>query len=244
MVTKFSGACYKSFPTREEAEDFLNEETLTPIRLEGDNTDAPPAKRQKTKETTEPPVNPPAKKVANGEIDDETEKAVESTVDLEETSDTLVVFTDGACTHNNQTKNLSIRRAGIGIYCPELNLEVARRLPSEFQGIKIQAANGAAEIFAILDAIFKMYEKANAGALKDYKSVLIKSDSKVSVGLCLGHRGKVLASLAKITRLAKEAFEKRHNIIMRFKWVKGHNGDPGNSRADALAKQGCSMEED
>ena len=35
-----------------------------------------------------------------------------------------------------------------------------------------------------------------------------------------------------------EALSQLHRIDWR--WVKGHSGDPGNERADALANQGCS----
>jgi len=38
---------------------------------------------------------------------------------------------------------------------------------------------------------------------------------------------------------ALEAATKRHDI--EWKWVKGHAGDPGNERADALANQGMAL---
>ena len=181
---------------------------------------------------------PPSKRLKTSE----TEVEVEAEASTSER--TLIIYTDGACKGNN-IKDESKRRGGIGIYAPMINLEVSRRLPTVFHSIHIKTSNNSAELFAILEAIFKVGYLASQGLLGDYDTILFRSDSSNAIGICLGiYKGEKMASLAKLIRSAIRLFESKHKLALRFKWVRGHGTDLGNIRADELANRGCLMEED
>jgi ribonuclease HI len=84
-----------------------------------------------------------------------------------------VVYTDGSCI-GNETKDESLRRAGIGIYFPEkpeFNVSEKLNMPPN--------TNIRAEMYAIVRAILIVLTH------RDYfeKTVLIKTDSKFSIDL-------------------------------------------------------------
>lgn len=69
-------------------------------------------------------------------------------------------------------------------------------------------------------------------------SVTVYSDSQLSVNL-MNKRWKAKANRDLIETVRHEAGMRRTT----FRWIRGHNGDPDNERADVLANQGRRMAE-
>lgn len=88
------------------------------------------------------------------------------------------------------------------------------------------------ELTAILQALL---------SLKEPCKVLIRTDSQTSIATCSKSGWKFL--LGKKTKppanydLVKPILELMLKHEVEFEWVRGHNGDPDNERADQLANQ-------
>lgn len=126
------------------------------------------------------------------------------------------VYTDGSW--NNQTKHM-----GFGIYAKYKSKEI--RL-SEYIGL---GTNNIAELMAIYTALVK---------LKKYREstpVIVYTDSKYCIGVCTqGWKAKANKELINdIKRLIG-----KFRCSIKFKWVRGHSGNPGNIIADKLALAG------
>jgi ribonuclease HI len=227
QVVGFSGAIFKSFLSREEAESYMI--NTTPI-FAGE-IEPPNAKRQK-------PVD--RKTAEMDTLSEELDKLDPVSPD----DKCLVVYVDGHCAGNHQ-KDETKRRCGIGIYFPSLNMEIAKRLPSEFRGVYLKKSNNSAELFAIVEACLEINRMMVQREVVGYNSVLIRSDSKIAVGICLEkYAGKKLPSLTKLARIALGVLRDTHKITVHIMWVKGHATDIGNLKADELSRKGGSMPED
>lgn len=136
----------------------------------------------------------------------------------------MLIWTDGACDPN----------PGIGGWGWH------RSDGASQVGGEARTTNNRMELTAILRAM---------QALPDGAAAVIHSDSTYCVnGLTVwakswakrnwmqkGHnKSEPLAN--RDLWLALEAEKKR--VSVKFKWVRGHNGDPGNERADKLANEG------
>ncbi len=126
-------------------------------------------------------------------------------------ADTIVAYTDGACSGNPGP-------AGLGVV---LCVGSARRELSEFLG---HATNNVAELTAILRAL----EALDGGD----EAVAVYTDSQYAIGvLQKGWKPKVNQALIEKTRVRMGNFTR-----LRLVYVKGHAGIPMNERADALAR--------
>jgi len=126
-------------------------------------------------------------------------------------ADTLIAYTDGACSGNPGP-------AGLGVVV----VDQGRRVEiGEFLG---SATNNVAELTAILRAL---EETADSG-----RPIVIHTDSKYSIGvLSKGWKAKANAELIGEIR---DALTARANAS--FVYVPGHAGVPLNERADELAR--------
>lgn len=124
----------------------------------------------------------------------------------------IVAYTDGSCLGNPGFSGLG---AVIKIDSQEKEL-------CEHLGL---GTNNIAELTAVLRVLqaTKIYER----------SIDIYTDSKYTIGVCSGdyNAKKNKKLIIKIKNLMKE-FPK-----VNFHWVKGHNGDPLNERANTLAQE-------
>ncbi len=130
-------------------------------------------------------------------------------------TDTIIAYTDGACSGNPGP-------AGLGVV---LCMGPSRRELSEFLGA---ATNNVAELTAILRAL----ESVDASD----EAFSVYTDSQYAIGvLQKGWKAKVNQALIERTRLRMRNFSK-----LRLVYVKGHAGIPMNERADELARQAVS----
>jgi len=133
-------------------------------------------------------------------------------------NNTIIVYTDGACTQNGRVG----AKAGAGVYFGKDDL---RNMCSLVPGLQ---TNNRAEAYAVICALRQT---------DPHIPLEIRTDSILTIRCIqkIYSPKKNLDLFDEIDRLLKE----RH---VKFTWVKGHNGDEGNEGADALAKMGASMD--
>jgi ribonuclease HI len=129
------------------------------------------------------------------------------------TKDTIIIYTDGACTGNPGP-------AGIGAVILDNG---TRRELSEYLG---QGTNNIAELVAIERALQEVQEHRA-------RPVVVHSDSSYSIGL-LTKNWKAKANAELVLRLRQLV---SRFVQLRFVKVKGHSGDPENERCDELARR-------
>jgi len=144
---------------------------------------------------------------------------------IDEAPPVVEIWTDGSCKGN----------PGPGGWGALLRSGTHER---ELHGGERETTNNRMELLAVIEAL---------GALKGPSRVVVHTDSQyVQQGITTwitGWRrrgwktadGKPVKNLDLWQRL--EAAAARHQ--MQWKWVRGHAGDEGNERADALANRGA-----
>ena len=140
----------------------------------------------------------------------------------------VVIYTDGACKGN----------PGIGGWGAFLQTStgVTMREKELFGGVK-ETTNNRMEMTAVIESL---------AALKRRCNVIIYTDSAyVKNGITEwihGWKAKGWKTAAK-QPVKNEDLWKRLDALaaqhqVDWRWIKGHSGDPGNERADALANRG------
>ncbi|MDB5805751.1 MAG: ribonuclease [Betaproteobacteria bacterium] len=143
------------------------------------------------------------------------------------TAGPVVIYTDGACKGNPGP-------GGWGVYLKSGDNE------KELCGGEAHTTNNRMELMAVIEAL---------NALKRACDVVLYTDSNyVRQGITTWiHSWKLKGWKTADKKPVKnedlwkalEEAAKRHKVDWR--WVKGHAGDPGNERADALANQGVEL---
>ena len=140
------------------------------------------------------------------------------------TTDTITIYTDGACKGN----------PGPGGWGAWLSIGGHDK---ELWGGETLTTNNRMELTAVIEAL---------SALERQSSVVIHTDSEyVRQGITAWihnwkkrgwktAQGKAVKNIDLWQRL--DAVAATH--VVHWRWVKGHAGDPGNERADALANRG------
>ncbi|TPV94593.1 MAG: ribonuclease HI [Myxococcales bacterium FL481] len=137
------------------------------------------------------------------------------------TADTIVIYTDGACSGNPGP-------AGVGVYLqrPDKVIEIG-----EFIG---SGTNNIAELTAILRALEVLDPDADAGA-----SIHLYTDSAWSLGVLIGG-WKAKANLELIAAIKDKMAAFSQLELLK---VKGHAGVEGNEEADNLATMALRRED-
>jgi ribonuclease HI len=136
----------------------------------------------------------------------------------------VVIYTDGACSGN----------PGPGGWGAVLESGSARR---EMHGGEPATTNNRMELMAAIQALEALSRPAAVTLYTDSKYVLDGITKWINNWQRNGWKTSARQPVknADLWRRLSEAMD-GHTIT--WKWVKGHAGDPGNERADELARQG------
>ncbi len=148
-------------------------------------------------------------------------------MEIEEDGSSLEVATDGSCTNNGDAN----ARAGAGVFVGEGHaLNKSIRLPAS-----MEQSNQTGEAVATLTAASTPAKNTRVTHITDSKTVM---DSLTRWRQKNEDSGYILQKNAPITQaiVAQLRMRKAHSI---FRWVKGHEGHPGNEAADKLAAYGA-----
>ena len=137
---------------------------------------------------------------------------------------TVIIYTDGACRGNPGP-------GGWGV------LIKYGEISKEFYGGEVSTTNNRMELTAAIEALKKIKEPCNIIINTDSKYVLQGIEEWIHNWKKRGWKGSNKKSV-KNTDLWKELDELRDEHNIKWKWVKGHSGDPGNETADMLANRG------
>ena len=141
----------------------------------------------------------------------------------------IIMYCDGVCKDN---QNYEISRGGFGALISYGDIQ------KELLGGEAPTTNNRMELNAIIQPL---------KLLKKPQEVIIFTDSMyVKKGMLEWRFNWVKRNWIKSdgepvknSELWKELLKLCEIHKVDFKWVKGHNGDPGNEKADDLANEGC-----
>jgi ribonuclease HI len=209
-ITGYSGAIFKKFNTEEEAQKYL--------QCDHNLIDSYFTRNKKEEVSTEV-----------SSIVDFYDKKINTDKPL------LNLYTDGSCINWNENKY-----AGYGIYIPEMNIQISKRLDEEHK------TNNRAELTAILEAIKKTQEY-----MDDYH-ICIHTDSQYSMNsLSIMNNNSIENNFQRngedipnrdIIEEGIEIMKENVKNVSLLK-VKAHTGlddehSKGNEEADRLANEG------
>jgi len=139
-------------------------------------------------------------------------------------SDPVVVYTDGACKGN----------PGPGGWGALLRW---RDHEKELFGGESQTTNNRMELTAVIEALAALRQRSQVAVYTDSEYVKNGITTWIHNWKLRGWRTadkKPVKNVELWQRL--DALASQHDV--RWHWVRGHNGDPGNERADELANRG------
>ncbi|AKV01122.1 Ribonuclease HI [Labilithrix luteola] len=93
------------------------------------------------------------------------------------------------------------------------------------------------EYRAVAEALEVLPERAQAVVFSDNQSLVESLEKKLESWRASGFRN-VDPLVVESVRLIDRAMNDKE-LVVRFQWVRSHNGNPGNERADQLAAQGA-----
>lgn len=139
----------------------------------------------------------------------------------------IIIYTDGACSGNPGP-------GGWGV------LMRAGTHKKELCGGELDTTNNRMEMMAVIEALTALKKRSDVKIYTDSKYVLQGITEWME-----GWKAKNWKTASKKPVKNKDLWQRidtlvqAHNVEMI--WVKGHAGDPGNERADELARQGIPM---
>ncbi|HTP71280.1 MAG TPA: ribonuclease HI [Burkholderiaceae bacterium] len=139
-------------------------------------------------------------------------------------SETVIVYTDGACKGN----------PGPGGWGALLRWGGHEK---EMFGGEARTTNNRMELTAVIEALAALKQRSHVAVYTDSEYVRNGITSWIHNWKLRGWRTadkKPVKNVELWQRL--DALASAHDV--RWHWVRGHNGDPGNERADELANQG------
>ena len=137
---------------------------------------------------------------------------------------TVIIYTDGACRGNPGP-------GGWGV------LIAYGELSKQLYGGDASTTNNKMELTAAIMALREIKEPCEVILYTDSKYVINGIEEWIHNWKKRGWIGSNKKSVKNI-ELWKELDELRHEHTIKWNWVKGHSGDPGNETADMLANRG------
>ena len=137
---------------------------------------------------------------------------------------TVIIYTDGACRGNPGP-------GGWGV------LIEYGELSKQLYGGDVSTTNNKMELTAAIMALKEIKEPCEIILYTDSKYVLQGIEEWIHNWKKRGWRGANKKPVKNID-LWKELDELRDEHNIKWNWVKGHSGDPGNETADMLANRG------
>jgi ribonuclease HI len=135
-------------------------------------------------------------------------------------------YTDGAC---------KAAHGGAGGW--GFRLEPPNGEPIERYGKAEGTLAKVMEYRAVAEALAALPDGAEATVLSDNQSLVETFTKRLEVWRSNGFANVDEAILESVRRVDREICDRR--LTVRFQWVRGHRGNVGNERADALAAQGA-----
>tara|TARA_S200000501_G_scaffold58464_2_gene48833 strand:- start:7585 stop:8043 length:459 start_codon:yes stop_codon:yes gene_type:complete len=133
----------------------------------------------------------------------------------------IYIYTDGACKGN----------PGIGGWGALLKYSKSTK---ELKGYELETTNNRMELIAVIEALRAIKE--------DLKIEIITDSQYVKSGInnwIVNWKNNGWRTAAKKPVKNKDLWQELDDLVqnyrIKWKWVKGHSGDPGNERADQLA---------
>ncbi len=135
----------------------------------------------------------------------------------------IELFTDGACKGNPGL-------GGWGVLIKNSNIL------NELKGIQQQTTNNRMELIAVIEGLKSIKENAHIEITTD--SMYVKNGINQWINNWKRNGWKTAAKKpVKNKDLWQELDELVQNYSIKWIWVKGHSGHPGNERADQLANE-------
>lgn len=224
QVKGFSGAVYKSFPTRKEAEAFLSassslleKKTLPPL----EKKTLPPLEK---KTPLEKKMLPPLEKKTLPLLQNEKKKIIE-------------VFTDGS-----HFKHVADSDVGMGIFAifDGKEFKYSGSCDKDFlkeygiqEGVKI--SNPTGEMGAFTEALKRIYLSEKTGKDLSEYTFLFKIDYE-GVGKWMSGQWKCKEEYIRKIKEKADFYVSHIKAKIEIEYVPAHSGDYGNDEADKLAK--------
>jgi len=136
------------------------------------------------------------------------------------------IFTDGACSGN----------PGPGGYGAILKYEDREK---EISGGSLQTTNNRMELTAVVEALKQLKYACNVIIYTDSKYIVDTVTKKWAFTWKMNNWKKADKTDALNVDLWSELLDLLDIHIVKFKWVKGHNGHLENERCDKLAAKKC-----
>jgi ribonuclease HI len=137
----------------------------------------------------------------------------------------VVIYTDGACKGNPGP-------GGWGAWLASGGHE------KELWGGERQTTNNRMELTAVIEALASLKRRCNVTIYTDSEYVRNGITSWIHNWKLRGWKTADKKPV-KNEELWRRLDELAQQHVVTWRWVKGHAGDPGNERADALANRGC-----
>ena len=137
---------------------------------------------------------------------------------------TVIIYTDGACRGNPGP-------GGWGVLIED------GESSKQLHGGDVSTTNNKMELTAAIMALKEIKEPCKIILYTDSKYVLQGIEEWIHNWKKRGWRGANKKPVKNI-ELWKELDELRDEHNIKWNWVKGHSGDPGNETADMLANRG------
>lgn len=139
-----------------------------------------------------------------------------------------LVYTDGSCKAGEHGR----RPGGFGFVVRPPHGE-----PIEGYGSEDDTEAKTMEARAVAEALAVLPEGSDARVLSDNQGLMTTLEKKLGDFRRSDFRNVDPAVSAELRAIASTIADK--GLTVTFSWVRSHNGNPGNERADALAAQGA-----